>query len=62
MFPPLKQEFEKRCFLISDDNRKEIEAELCGKIIDTPGHTSDSISLLLDIDRNPDKILNQFIR
>lgn len=48
LFPPLKQEFEKRCFLISDDNRKEIETELCGKIIDTPGHTSDSISLLLD--------------
>nr|UWI50646.1 MBL fold metallo-hydrolase [Clostridioides difficile] len=48
LFPPLKQEFEERCFLISDDNRKEIETDLYGKIIDTPGHTSDSISLLLD--------------
>ncbi|AJP10204.1 MBL fold metallo-hydrolase [Clostridioides difficile] len=47
-FSPLKQEFEKRCILVSDKNRKEIEKELNGKIIDTPGHTDDSISLLID--------------
>ncbi|MER0284638.1 MBL fold metallo-hydrolase [Clostridioides difficile] len=47
-FPTLKQEFEKRCILISDNNLKEIEKELNGKIIETPGHTSDSISLLLN--------------
>ncbi|WP_332965128.1 hypothetical protein [Clostridioides difficile] len=33
---------------MSDKNRKEIEKELNGKIIDTPGHTADSISLLID--------------
>lgn len=47
-FPTLNQEFEKRCFCVSEDNLKEIEGELCGKIINTPGHTTDSISLLLD--------------
>lgn len=46
-FPPLKHHFIKRCFLVSDSNRKEIGTVLCGKIIDTPGHTADSISLLL---------------
>ncbi|WP_330397675.1 MBL fold metallo-hydrolase, partial [Clostridioides difficile] len=33
---------------MSDKNRKEMEKELNGKIIDTPGHTDDSISLLND--------------
>lgn len=47
-FPPLKQEFGKRYILVSDDNRKYIEKELNGKIIYTPGHTADSISLLLN--------------
>lgn len=47
-FPPLKQEFEKKCILVSDNNRKDIEKELNGKIIATPGHTYDSISLLLN--------------
>lgn len=47
-FPPLKQEFEKRCVFISDNNREEIGAKLGGLIIDTPGHTDDSISLLLN--------------
>lgn len=47
-FPPLKPEFQTRCILLTDANRKEAEATLCGKIIDTPGHTCDSISLLLE--------------
>lgn len=47
-FPPLRQEFEERCLLISEQNINELEAALCGKILCTPGHTSDSISLLLE--------------
>ena len=47
-FPPLNQEFKKRCILVSDNNREEAEEMLCGSVIYTPGHTADSISLLLD--------------
>lgn len=47
-FPPMNREFEKRCIFVSDNNREEVEAKLCGSIIDTPGHTTDSISLLLN--------------
>lgn len=47
-FPPLKPEFNKNCIFISAENRNEAEAKLCGTIIDTPGHTADSISLLLN--------------
>ncbi|SHN70554.1 MBL fold metallo-hydrolase [Desulfitobacterium chlororespirans] len=47
-FPPLNPKFERRCVLVSDDNRKEIEAKLGGIIVDTPGHTADSIALLLN--------------
>lgn len=47
-FPPMNREFEKRCILVSDNNREEVEAKLCGSIIDTPGHTTDSISFLLN--------------
>lgn len=47
-FPPLNQDFTDRCILITEENRSEVERILCGKIIDTPGHTNDSISLLLD--------------
>jgi glyoxylase-like metal-dependent hydrolase (beta-lactamase superfamily II) len=47
-FPALNQEFEKRCILVSDNNREEVEVKLCGLIINTPGHTTDSISLLLN--------------
>ncbi|MFT4104141.1 MAG: MBL fold metallo-hydrolase [Lacrimispora sp.] len=46
-FPPLNGEFEKRCILVSDHNREEAGMRLGGSIIDTPGHTADSISLLL---------------
>jgi len=47
-FPPLDHKFENRCIFVSDNNREEIGRKLCGSIIDTPGHTKDSISLLLD--------------
>lgn len=47
-FPPMEHCYEKRCFFVSNANRKEIEMKLGGRIIDTPGHTADSISLLLD--------------
>ncbi len=48
LFPKLKKEFECRCIQVTDDNRKEIGSLLCGEIIDTPGHTADSISLFLE--------------
>lgn len=47
-FPPLNPKFKKRCLFVSDHNRKEIENMLHGIIVDTPGHTVDSISLLLN--------------
>ena len=47
-FPPLNSKFETRYLFISDHNRKEIENKLHGIIVDTPGHTVDSISLLLN--------------
>ncbi len=46
-FPPFNQDFENRCIRITDQNRTEIEEIVCGTILDTPGHTADSISLLL---------------
>lgn len=47
-YPKLKKEFESRCIQITDDNRQEIGLLLSGQIIDTPGHTADSISLMLN--------------
>ncbi|WP_333648522.1 MBL fold metallo-hydrolase [Lacrimispora sp.] len=47
-FPPLNREFEKRCIAVSDYNREEAGVKLNGSIIDTPGHTGDSISLFLN--------------
>lgn len=47
-FPSLNQDFTDRCILVTEENRSEVERILCGKIIDTPGHTKDSISLLLN--------------
>lgn len=46
-FPPLRPEFKTRCIFLTDENREELEGTLNGKIINTPGHTDDSISLLL---------------
>lgn len=47
-FPPLKAEYENRLIIISEENQARLEQELNGKIVETPGHTSDSISLLLN--------------
>lgn len=47
-FPALSRDFTNRCILVTEENRTEIENALCGMIIDTPGHTEDSISLLLN--------------
>lgn len=47
-FPPIKAEYENRIIIISNDNRTCLEQELNGKIIETVGHTFDSISLLLN--------------
>ena len=46
-FPPLNSCYEDRFFLLSDDNREALGRKLGGTIVDTPGHTSDSISLYL---------------
>lgn len=47
-FSPIKTEFESRIITADKDNRTELENVLNGKIIETAGHTSDSISLLLN--------------
>ena len=46
LFPPITQEYSCRCIQVTEQNRKQVELLLQGKIIDTPGHTADSISLL----------------
>lgn len=48
LFPKLRQEYQCRCIQVSEQNRGKIGALLQGEIIDTPGHTVDSISLLLN--------------
>ena len=48
LFPSIKQEYQCRCIQVTEQNRKQVELLLQGKIIDTPGHTADSISLLLN--------------
>ena len=48
LFPPLKKEYENRLILISDENVHDSDKVLGGKIIRTPGHTADSMSLLLN--------------
>lgn len=45
---PLKKEYENRLILISDENIHDSDEVLGGKIIRTPGHTADSMSLLLN--------------
>ena len=47
-FPQIKKCFEERCILIDCNNKKDIESKIHGKIIETPGHTSCSISLHMD--------------
>lgn len=46
-FPPIKEKYLTRCVVISEENKTKIESLLGGKIYETPGHTRDSISLLL---------------
>lgn len=48
LFPKLNTEYKNRCIQVTDNNRKKIELLLHGRVIETPGHTSDSISLLLN--------------
>lgn len=44
-FPCIEDKFDNRFIEITDVNKKELEEVLEGKILFTPGHTNDSISL-----------------
>lgn len=45
-FPPIKGEFEGNLWVLTPENQVEMEETLEGTILETPGHTCDSISLL----------------
>lgn len=45
-FPPIKEDYEGNLVLVSDYNKNQLEKDLQAAILETPGHTSDSISLL----------------
>lgn len=45
-FPAIEKENEKQILYVDDENKKEIETKINGKIIMTKGHTNDSMSLL----------------
>ena len=47
-FSPIDDNYDDRFIFITDENIDEIENLLGGKILFTPGHTSDSISLIVD--------------
>ncbi len=47
-FPKIEDKYNDRFIEINDHNIKELEEILEGKILFTPGHTKDSISLKLD--------------
>lgn len=47
-FPPVEKRFLNRVSAITAENRPEFEKILHGKIINTPGHTEDSMSLLVN--------------
>lgn len=47
LFPELRREHQRRCIQVNEQNRTQVEFLLQGKIIDTPGHTVDSMSLFL---------------
>lgn len=47
-FPAIEDKYNSRFMEITDENKGEIEKHLGGKILFTPGHTSDSISLQVD--------------
>lgn len=46
LFPKLESHNENKIIQVSDQNRGDLQEILNGKIIETPGHTKDSISLL----------------
>lgn len=46
-YPPIRKEFEERLIILDEHNRITLEQEIGGRIIDTPGHTDCSISLLM---------------
>lgn len=46
-FPAIPDRLNDRFIEITEENKTEIEKEISGKIIETPGHTCDSISLRL---------------
>lgn len=45
LFPAINETYANRLITITNDNIAEIENILSGKILFTPGHTADSISL-----------------
>jgi glyoxylase-like metal-dependent hydrolase (beta-lactamase superfamily II) len=45
-FTPVEKEFKDRLIIINDDNKSDLEKKLDAKIIETPGHTGCSVSLL----------------
>ena len=45
-FPSIEDKYQNRFVEVTDVNRSELEALLDGKIVETPGHTIDSISLV----------------
>ena len=47
-FPPLEERFLSRCIPVTGESRASLEAQLGGQIVETPGHTADSLSLLLE--------------
>lgn len=47
-FPVIEDKYDNRFIEIKEENKKELEEILGGKILFTPGHTSDSISLKID--------------
>lgn len=46
-FPPLPPVLEDRCLPVTEEARPALETALGGRILATPGHTADSLSLLL---------------
>ncbi len=47
-FPPIEDHYNSRFIEITKENKSELETLLEGKILFTPGHTSDSISLKVE--------------
>ena len=47
-FPPIEKCHENKFIAVDEHNKKDIESKIGGKIIETPGHTDCSISLLME--------------